>query len=125
MNRIEYLVTDQFEKDLRRLLKKFRSLNEDLETAKKAAIEIYHIHKLDNRSIFPIIGMCTEEIQVCKVKKFACKALKGKGVQSGIRVIYAFNKRTSTVTFIEIYYKGEHVNEDSDRIRAFLKACEK
>jgi len=121
MNRIEYQVTDQFEKDLRRLLKKFRSLNEDLETAKKAAIEIYHIHKLDNRSVFPISGMCTGEIQVCKVKKFACKALKGKGVHSGIRVIYAFNKRTSRVTFIEIYYKGEQENEDTDRIRAFLK----
>lgn len=119
--KIEYGETDVFRKDLKRLLKKFRTLEEDLETVKRNAIELYHLKRIDNRSVFPIPGFCTEEIQICKIKKFACKALKGRGVMSGIRVIYAFYPATFRVDLIEIYFKGKKENEDFDRIREYLK----
>lgn len=119
--KIEYGETDVFQKDLKRLLKKFRTLEEDLETAKRNAIELYHLKRIDNRSVFPIPDFCTAEIQICKIKKFACKALKGRGVMSGIRVIYAFHVATFKVEFLEIYFKGEKKNEDFDRIKEYLK----
>jgi len=118
--KIDYDTTDVFQKDLKRLLRKFQTLEEDLETAKRNAIELYHLKNINNRSVFPIQGFCTEEIQVYKIKKFACKALKGRGSKSGIRVIYAFYCQSCKVDFIEIYFKGEKENEDRERIKEYL-----
>ncbi|MDZ7725307.1 MAG: hypothetical protein U5R06_21440 [candidate division KSB1 bacterium] len=87
---------------------------------KKAAIELRHIQGIDNQSIFQIPDLQTDE-SVFKVKKFACKALKGKGSRSGLRVIYSFDKRTHHVHFIEIYYKGDKANEDIARIKRYIK----
>lgn len=117
---ISYGQTEEFQKDLKKLLKKYRSLEEDLELVKKAAIELYHLQKINNLSVFPIPGFCTEEILVCKTKKFACKVLKGRGSKSGIRVIYAFHVKSLKVDFIEIYFKADRENEDGERIKRYL-----
>jgi mRNA-degrading endonuclease RelE of RelBE toxin-antitoxin system len=128
MNQINYKITQEFEKDFKRLLKKFRSLEEDFEFVKIATIEPYHIgvlhngvlEKKDTNSILPIPNFCTEELKICKLKKFACKALKGRGVKSGIRITYAFYVKTNSVDFIEIYFKGEKEMEDKERIKEYL-----
>jgi len=120
MTKINYEITEWFEKDLKRL-KRFSTLLDDLETAKKSAIELYHLRKINNFSCFPISGFCDGAIQICKIKKFACRSLKGKGVKSGIRVIYAYFSESNKVVFIEIYYKGDKDNEDRERIKLFLK----
>jgi len=117
---ISYEQTEEFQKDLKKLLKKYRSLEEDLELVKIAAIELYHLQKINNLSVFPIPGFCTEEILVCKIKKFACKSLKGRGSKSGIRVIYAFHVKSLKVDFIEIYFKADQQNEDGERIKRYL-----
>lgn len=122
-SKINYGETPEFQKDFKKLLKKFKSLEEDLKLAKIAAIELYHIQKINNLSVFPIQDFCTEEIQVCKIKKFACRALKGRGSKSGIRIIYAFHGSNSKVVFIEIYFKGEKENENRERIKEYLKNC--
>jgi len=119
--KIEYSAIDSFQKDLKHLLKKYQTLEEDLETVKRNAIELYHLKRINNQSIFPIQGFCTETIQICKIKKFACKALKGRGSKSGIRVIYAFHCQSCKVEFIEIYFKGDKENEDRNRIKEYLK----
>ena len=118
--KIEYNATISFRKDLRRLLKKYKTLEEDLETVKRDAIELYHLKCKDNQSVFPIQGFYTEEIRVCKIKKFACKALKGRGSKSGMRIIYAFHCQIYKVDFIEIYFKGDKENEDRERIKEYL-----
>lgn len=120
-SRINYGETPEFQKDFKRLQKRFKSLEEDFKLVKIAAIELYHIQKINNLSVFPIQGFCTEKIQVCKIKKFACKTLKGKGSKSGIRVIYAYHDETFKIDFIEIYYKGDKENENRERIKEYLK----
>ncbi len=113
------------------MLKKFRTLEVDLELAKEAAIELFHIgfpdargvfEKRDIGSTFLIPNFCTEEIRICKIKKFACRALKNRGAQSGIRIIYAFRPAEAKVIFIEIYFKGENENENQERIKEYLKS---
>ena len=120
MSPITYESTSGFEKELKRLLKKFRTLEDDIEVAKKNVIELLHLMKIDNNSVEPIPNFCSDELKVCKIKKFACRALKGRGVQSGIRVIYAYHTLTNTVDFIEMYFKGESENEDKERIKQYL-----
>lgn len=120
MSPINYKNTSGFEKDLKKLLKKFRTLEDDIEVVKKNAIELFHLKNIDNNSVELVPNFCTDELKICKIRKFACKALKGRGVQSGIRVIYAYHVLTKTVDFIEMYFKGESENEDKDRIKQYL-----
>jgi len=56
------------------------------------------------------------ETCIIKVKKIACKALKGRGVNSGLRLIYAHFPDEQKITFIELYHKNEKENEDKTRI---------
>jgi mRNA-degrading endonuclease RelE of RelBE toxin-antitoxin system len=120
MAKIKYETTAEFDKDLKKLVKKYRSLLEDLEVLKRAAIELYHLQGLDNHSVFPIPSFCTEKIISCKVKKFASKSFKGKGAKSGLRLIYIYLVEEKRVVFIEIYYKGIKENEDKDRLHQYF-----
>lgn len=58
---------------------------------------------------------------IIKVKKIACKALKGRGVNSGIRLIYAHFPDEQKIIFIELYHKNDKENEDKQRITANFK----
>jgi hypothetical protein len=125
-SKIRYKQSESFNKDLKKLLKRFHSLSDDLKTVKQNAIEPYHQLKFNNQSIYPIPGFCNDEVQICKIKKFACKALKGKGAQSGIRVIYAYymdSEGVPLVELIEIYFKGDKENEDKERLQKYKKPC--
>lgn len=113
----------EFDKDLKKLLRRFKTIEEDLEIFIDKELVLYHKLEVDNKGVFPIPSLSVEEgIKIYKAKKFACRSLKGKGVQSGIRVIYAYFEDTDTVELIEIYYKGDKENEDRERIsRHFRK----
>jgi hypothetical protein len=56
------------------------------------------------------------ETCIIKVKKIACKALKGRGVNSGLRLIYALFPDEQKIAFIELYHKSDKENEDKTRI---------
>lgn len=115
-NQIERL--DKFKNDLKKLLKRFPSLEEDLESFIKAQLIAYHKLNIDNHGIFPIEGIGVRNPKIFKVKKFACKSLKGRGVHSGIRIIYAYFSKEDRIELIEIYFKTDQENENRDRIRA-------
>jgi len=119
---INYSETVEFKRDFKKLFKKFLSLAEDLAVAKQYDIELFHCQKIDRHGIFKIDNTGNEEnLQFFKIKKFACKSLKGRGSKSGIRIIYAFYCQSYKVEFIEIYFKGEKENEDRERIKEYLK----
>ena len=102
----------EFKKDLKNLLKKYRTLNDDLEVVKKV-LEIMP----DERPPFSFrIDNLGLETCVIKVKKIACRSLKGRGVHSGLRLIYAYFSDAQKITFIELYHKNDKENEDRSRI---------
>lgn len=111
----------EFEKDIRKLLKRFKTLEDDLEIFIKNELNLYHKLKIDNKGIFQIPGLQIESPNIYKAKKFACRSLKGKGVQSGIRVIYAYFEQEDRVELIEIYYKGDKEDEDRERILKYYR----
>jgi len=106
----------EFEKDLKRLLKRFKTIEDDLEIFIEKELFLYHKLNIDNRGIFRITGLPVKDIKIYKARKFACRSLKGKGVRSGIRVIYTYSEARDTIELIEIYYKGDKENEDRERI---------
>jgi mRNA-degrading endonuclease RelE of RelBE toxin-antitoxin system len=108
---------DPFKKDCKSLLKKYKSLVDDLEVVKKVMGILPDARppfsfRIDNLGI---------ESCVIKVKKIACKSLKGKGVNSGLRLVYAYFKEEERIVFVEIYHKNDKENEDRDRIVSHFK----
>lgn len=123
MKTIEYGETGGFSRDFKKLLKRFRSLESDLEHAKQFAISVFHADpRIDTNAIEEIVGFCTKTVRVCKIRKFPCRALVGRGAMSGIRLIYAYFPAESRVELIEIYFKGDKENEDKERIADYLKS---
>jgi hypothetical protein len=107
----------EFKKDLKTLLKKYRSLNDDLEVVKKV-LEVVP----DERPPFSFrIDNLRIETCVIKVKKIACKTLKGKGINSGLRLIYAYFQNEHKIILIELYHKNDKENEDRKRIEENFK----
>ncbi len=111
----------EFEREFKSLLKKLKTLNDDLETFINVQLNLYHKLKISNSGIVRISDLSIESPKVYKVRKFACRSLKGSGVQSGIRIIYAYYEEQDIIEFVEIYYKGDKANEDRDRILRYYK----
>jgi mRNA-degrading endonuclease YafQ of YafQ-DinJ toxin-antitoxin module len=102
----------EYKKDLKGLLKKYRTLNDDMDVVRKV-LEVFP----DERPPFSFrIDNLGLETCVIKVKKIACKALKGRGVNSGLRLIYAYFEKEQRITFIELFHKNDKENEDRVRI---------
>jgi mRNA-degrading endonuclease RelE of RelBE toxin-antitoxin system len=102
----------EFEKDLKHLLKKYRSLNSDLEDIKiilraKPDEQPPYSFRIDN------LGITT---CVIKIKKIASDNFKGRGINSGFRLVYAWFKEEQKIIFIELYHKSDKGNEDRQRI---------
>lgn len=109
---MEFYELPEFEKDVKQLLKKYRTLKDDLEVVKSILIK-----KPDDRPPFSFrIDNLGIKTCVVKVKKIACKALKGSGVNSGLRLIYAYLKEEHVIILTEIYHKNDKEMEDRKRI---------
>ena len=111
----------EFDRDIKKLLKKFKTLEDDSEIFIKNELKLFHKLKIDNKGVFQITGLQIQNPKIYKAKKFACRSLKGKGVHSGIRIIYAYYEEENRIELIEIYYKGDKENEDRQRIFEYSK----
>ncbi len=101
-----------FENDLKTLLRKYRTLNDDL-----AEVKVILRKRPNERPPFSFrIDNLGIETCIIKVKKIACKSLKGRGVNSGLRLIYGYFPDEQKITFIELYHKNDKENEDRNRI---------
>jgi len=111
---MEFSSLPEFNKELRQLLKKYRSLNEDLDLLKERILIKYPKGLPPNIFRVNKLGIQTE---IYKIKHFRCKALKHKGSRSGIRIVYAYFPAKEKIEFIEIYYKQKGDRDcDKDRI---------
>jgi mRNA-degrading endonuclease YafQ of YafQ-DinJ toxin-antitoxin module len=102
----------EFQKDLKNLLKKYRTLHDDLDVVKKV-LEVTPQERPPFSFRIDNVGL---ETCIIKVKKIACKTLKGRGVNSGLRLIYAHFEEEQKIIFIELYHKNDKENEDKQRI---------
>jgi mRNA-degrading endonuclease RelE of RelBE toxin-antitoxin system len=108
---------EEYKKDLKQLLKKHRTLIDDLEVVKKVLAV-----NPDERPPFSFqINELGLETCVIKVKKIACRALKGRGVNSGFRLIYAWFEAEQRIVLVELYHKNDKENEDRGRIIKYFK----
>ncbi len=109
-----FLELDEFQKDVKFLQKKYRSLLEDLAVV-KLVLSVMPNQRPPFSYEISDLGLKT---CIIKVKKIACKSLKGRGVNSGLRLIYAHFPKEEKMIFIELYHKNNKENEDRERILA-------
>ncbi len=103
---------DEFKRDLKGLLKKYRTLNDDLKVVRQVLDVMPNERppfsfRIDNLGI---------DTCVIKVKKIACKSIKGRGVNTGLRLVYAHFPADQRIVFIELYHKNDKENKDRQRI---------
>ncbi len=101
--------TAGFNKDFKKLLKKYRSLEKDLRVFEK---NVVFVDVQCNRK-FAVLHK-NEQLIIIKAR-FFCKYLKGKTM----RIVYA--QHEGKIVFIEIFYKGTKAREDKQRISIFLR----
>lgn len=107
----------EFTKEIKKLSKKHKTLRDDLETVKK----VLKINPTERPPFsFRIDGLGVETC-IIKVKKIASKSFKGKGVNSGFRIVYAHFEKENRISFIEIYHKSNKNNENKERIKKHFK----
>lgn len=109
MNRFNRL--PEFEKEFLRLLKKYRSLQEDIDKFERFVFE----NPTGVGKNFNIIHD-SENVKVVKARMM-CKSLRDRS----IRIIYAYHDNVFEFVHIEIYFKGDKENEDRERIKQYLK----
>jgi hypothetical protein len=105
----------EFTKELKRLQKKYKSLPEDLSLFKKILTVNPHGNNKHFALITERIDNLGNKISIYK-SRFFCTYLKNQS----LRIIYAYDEQNSTIHFLELYFKGEKVNEDRERIWQFL-----
>jgi hypothetical protein len=107
-----YETIPRFISDFKRLSKRFKTLKGDLEMLKRVHIEPFYdpAIKLCMHDPVKMEGFGRKNAQSYKVRKFACKALKGRGSNSGLRIIYVYQPELNKITFIEIYFQGRVEN---------------
>lgn len=114
---MEFEELKEFQKDVKKLKKKFRSLDDDIKTLKKVlAVEPNQRPPFS----YEISGLGIVDC-VIKVKKIACRSLKGKGVNTGLRLVYAYFEEEENILLIELYFKADQANENRERILKYLK----
>lgn len=106
----------EFQKDFKKLSKKFKTLDKDLIEFKK----VLSVSPLGIGKHFDIITK-SDFIYIIKAR-FFCRSLKKKD----LIIVYAYLEKHQTIEmidieFIEIYFKGNKENENKQRIRNYLK----
>ena len=110
---MRFQTIEEYDKDLKRLLKKYRTLVNDIVSVK----EILTVRPNASPPFSYRIEGLGITTCVIKVKKIASDSFKGRGVNSGFRLVYAYFEEEQRIVFIELYHKNEKENED--RIRIF------
>lgn len=112
-----FVYISEFDKDVKRLLKKYKSIEDDLASI-KSILEILPNARPPFSYLIDNLGVT---VPIIKIKKIASKSFYGKGVNSGLRLIYAYLSLEEKIIFLELYHKNEKELEDKIRIFNYSK----
>jgi RecB family endonuclease NucS len=102
----------EFESELKRLSKKYPSLESDIQNIKQVLLNA----PTGIGKNFTIIKT-SENTKIIKAR-ILCRSLRART----IRVIYAYQADRIEFMYIEVYFKGDKENEDRGRIEEYLKS---
>ena len=107
----------EFSREIKKLGKRYGTIEDDLATLINTLLFAYHKLGLTHDGVKRVDDLGHTRIPVFKAKKFACKSLKGKGSRTGLRLIYAYDEDADRIELIEIYSKSDKDTENRERIK--------
>jgi len=115
----------EFEGDLKHLKKRYQSLEGDLAVLIKAlhvwlCLQGKAGQSYDDGYVL-MSGYATDGCFLYKVKHMTCRALKGKGNRTGLRVIFAYWPESDTFELIQLYFKADNELEDQQRVKDYVR----
>jgi mRNA-degrading endonuclease RelE of RelBE toxin-antitoxin system len=102
----------EFERDVNKLIKKYPTLEKDLEKVENTLM-IYPNARPPFSFEINSLGLKTS---IIKIRKIASASFSGRGAHSGFRVIYALMPEQQELVLIECYHKSNQTLEDRKRI---------
>jgi hypothetical protein len=126
---MNYNSTPEFDKELKKLTKDWRSLPKDLELVKKTlpllyvlqsdesatALQLRHVQFFRTKRA-TILKTTDDGKEVVKMR-LDCMSLGNKDM---VRLVFVCVQDAHTITFIELYAKNKKENEDQARIKKYL-----
>lgn len=110
MSNFEYL--PEFKKEFKKLAKRYRSLGDDLKTFE----QVLKVFPTGQGKNFTILHG-GETVKIVKAR-LACRTLKDRS----LRIVYAYQEMTITFLYLEIYFKGDKENENTERLAEYLRS---
>lgn len=99
--------TPEFARDLKQLIKKFRTLENDIDTIEKVLLGTPEGIGTN------FVTLHASDTYVVVKARLACRALRG---ERSLRLIYAYHRNTVTFYHIELYHKADKPSEDRERV---------
>lgn len=118
--------TPEFQKDIKRLAKKWRSLPKDIEAAQRDLVPLYvaqegiDIKRLRETFFNGKRATILEIINGCEVVKMRLD-VASLGTNSKVRIVFIAVVAEGRIMFVELYAKNEKDREDTRRIERCLK----
>ena len=106
-----FLQLPEFEKELKKLSKKYPTIESDIEDIKQVLLAC----PTGIGKNFIIIRS-KENIKIIKAK-IHCESLRSRT----IRLIYSYREDKIEFLYLEVYFKGDKENEDRERIEKYIK----
>ena len=113
----------EFEKEYKKLLKKYKSLETDIKIFKQVIENLYEGDNKTDREKFKqkfFDGKRATIVTQSKKDQIAIKARLDCAYLNNDSLRIIFIKESDTITLIEIFNKSEKQREDKERIRRYL-----
>ena len=104
-------------RDLKRLSRRFRGLDEDI----RLFVEKPLTHFLRGEPVAGrnerVAGLGFECPVVHAAERIACRALRGRGSNSGLRLVFAWFPKDDRLELVELHFKAGQDIEDKARVK--------
>jgi len=127
--RMNYSTSSEFDRELKALSKKWRSLSNDFKPVKKSLPLLYTIQpdeteenlrmrrdQFFNNKRATILHATQDGIEIVKMR-LDCASLGNKDI---LRLVFVYVKYGETIEFIELYSKNDKQREDQSRIKKYI-----
>ena len=114
---MQFSSTSTFDKEFKKLAKKYRTLNQDFEIFQRLIIKLLDVVIVASTNHHAILYRDETQTVFVLKSRLQCRALR----KSSLRVICVYEKEKQQISFVEIYFKGDKETEDKARWQEFLR----
>ena len=114
---MKFETISKFDKEFKKLFKKYKTLDQDLEIFKSLVRKQIQLFITKSSNHHAILHSNKTRITFALKSRLQCRALKN----SNLRIVYLYLEKEDKIVFIELFFKGDKSTEDTTRWRGVLQ----